>query len=148
MTEATYLLPVPPSTNNLFANKGRKRIRADGYEAWRNEALAMLIHQQRARPFPTPCIITINVSDSVNGDADNRMKACLDILVTARVIPDDSKQHVRRVSIGWEPVEGCTVHLQQITDPRPAAAATGRRGSHQDRTSLGRASPPNILDAG
>lgn len=111
----TYALPVPPSTNNLFVTVGkRRRVLSPEYRDWKALAAGMLL-QQRAKPFPTPCRVTINVDETQSrADIDNLAKAPIDALVAFGVLPGDSNKHIRRVSIGWEPVAGCTVHLEAI----------------------------------
>ena len=109
-------LPFPPSVNGMFLNmRGRGRVKAPAYRAWISQAGADILRQ-----VCTPCFadhhrvsITIDLDDKRNGDADNRAKAVLDLLVTHRVIPGDSKRHVKRVSVGWERVNGCRVRITE-----------------------------------
>jgi Holliday junction resolvase RusA-like endonuclease len=58
------------------------------------------------------CNVTIDLDDKRNGDADNRAKPVLDLLVKYEIIKNDSKKYVKRVSIGWEPIEGCRVRIE------------------------------------
>lgn len=91
-------LPVPPSTNNLFANGKRGRYLTDAYDAWRTEAGLKL---NLARPIPFGAI-KVAVSLFVprkpkSRDIDNFCKAPLDLLVKHRVINDDKQ--VERLTV-------------------------------------------------
>ena len=98
-------LPFPPSVNDMYL-KGR--VISPAYKAWREHA-GLTLNRQVARPFTGRCDIRIDLDDTHQGDADNRAKPVLDLLVSHRVIGNDNKSHVRRVSIGWEHVTGCRV---------------------------------------
>lgn len=105
-------LPMPPSTNNLHFNVQRRgRVSTPEYLDWQDEA-GVQLQRQRWLPITKRCIITIDLDDRRKGDCANREKAVVDLLVTHGVIPDDSKKHVKRVSIGWETVEGCRVRIE------------------------------------
>ncbi len=104
-------LPFPPSTNNLFVNiPGRGRAPSREYEKWKADA-AWLLKSQRLGKFEPRAIVFIDIDEKRKGDADNRSKAVLDLLVEHGVLAGDSKKHVKRVSIGWERVDGCRVKL-------------------------------------
>jgi Holliday junction resolvase RusA-like endonuclease len=104
-------LPFPPSTNNLFVNvSGRGRAPSREYEQWKANA-GWELKAQRPQLFPVRAIVLIDLDDSRKGDADNRAKPVLDLLVEYGVLAGDSKKHVKRVSIGWERVAGCRVKL-------------------------------------
>jgi len=90
--------PLPPSTNSLFANVvGRGRVKTPKYRAWRQQA-ALLIDVQRPGRMAGPCDVTIFLPP-FSGDADNRIKPCLDAAVQAGVIADDSQRYVRRTQV-------------------------------------------------
>ena len=115
MTE--IFLPMPPSVNSMFGNnkraKGRGRYRTSEYEQWIADATAAL-WQQRPRPVLGRCEIWIDLDDRRRGDADNRAKPILDLLVKHGTLPGgDSKKHVKRVSIGWAKVDGCRVAIEE-----------------------------------
>lgn len=107
-------LPFPPSVNDMFGNnktgKGRGRFRSPEYEAWKTEAGHML-NRQRLPRFPQRAIVIIDLDETRQGDCANREKAVTDLLVTHGILGGDSKKYVKRVSIGWEAVEGCRVKL-------------------------------------
>jgi Holliday junction resolvase RusA-like endonuclease len=109
-------LPFPTSVNAMYAaNRGRGRDRrpTPEYEQWRADAAIMLL-QQRVRPVLGRCTIWIDLDDRRQGDCDNRAKAVLDLLVKRGVIGGDHKRYVKRVSIGWEQVDGCRVAIEEI----------------------------------
>lgn len=106
MTE--YILPFPPSVNDMYV-KGR--IISGDYRAWIAEALYKL-NRQAPRPFPGRAIVYIDLDNKRRGDCDNRAKPVLDVLVRRGVLQNDSKKHVKRVSIGWEAITGCRVRLE------------------------------------
>lgn len=114
-------LPFPPSVNDMFATnkkakkgakKGHGRYRTDEYKAWIEEAGYKLNNQHP--PFFEPwCEIRIDLDDRRQGDCGNREKAVTDLLVKHHVIKGDQKKYVKRVSIGWEKVEGCRVVITE-----------------------------------
>lgn len=114
---ATVHLPWPPSTNNLYVNAGRKRIRSPGYRKWQDEAGWML---KAAKPgsFTEPVSITLDLCppDNRRTDADNRTKAVLDLLVAHGVIPDDSRGFVRSITARFveRAVHSCSVTIEAM----------------------------------
>ena len=103
-------LPFPPSVNAMFINVRRGRAVSKEYELWKADASEALF-RQKPRPVLGRCEIRIDLDDKRQGDADNRAKAVLDALVAHGTLPGDSKKYVKRVSIGWERVEGCRVAI-------------------------------------
>lgn len=113
MTE--FLLPFPPSVNAMFGNnkhaKGRGRFIMPEYEQWRADA-TICLYQQKVRPMLGRCVVRIDLDDRRQGDADNRVKPIMDLLVKHGTLGGDSKKYVKRVSVGWEPLDGCRVALE------------------------------------
>lgn len=107
-------LPFPPSVNNLYFNVQRRgRVHTPEYLDWQ-ELAGWELRAQRSRlalKIKYPVTVKIDLDDKRKGDADNRCKAVLDLLVEHQIIVDDSKKYVRRVDIGWEPVTGCRVEI-------------------------------------
>lgn len=86
-------LPVPPSTNNLFANgKGSGRFITAKYSAWRTEAGWML---QLARPVPfggmKVSVVLYVPRKPASRDIDNFCKGPLDLLTAHKIINDDKQ---------------------------------------------------------
>lgn len=104
-------LPLPPSTNNLYINRGKKRIVSSRYRAWRDEAGDALL-AQKPRPVKGDFDLWLYVEwpDRRRRDIDNTAKACLDLLVAHKLIDDDSlcqALHIYRSIQGRE----CTVRV-------------------------------------
>lgn len=90
------ILPLPPSTNGLFATVGKRRVTAPRYLEWQDFA-GWEIKRQRPAAVPGRYDLAIYIPAAMRGDADNRIKAVSDILVKHRLIDDDAK--ARRVVI-------------------------------------------------
>jgi hypothetical protein len=89
-------LPLPPSTNHLFATVGRKRIRTAKYNSWaRNAGTVAKI----ARPSPVcgKFALQIGLPFDMPGDISNRIKAVEDLLVDLKFTDDD--RHCVRVVV-------------------------------------------------
>ena len=109
-------LPFPPSVNQMFINNhgaGRGRRKSREYRAWQDQA-AWELKAQKVRPFENIVEVHIDLDNTRRGDADNRTKAVLDLLVGQNVLRGDSKRFVRRVSIGWEAITGCRVRILKL----------------------------------
>lgn len=104
-------LPTPPSTNNMFINakNGKGRFLSPAYKAWRKaacEALDICAWDMPAAPYG----VTIRVNVNHQSDIDNRVKACLDLLVEHKVLTGDqwiNALHVYRDRT----IDGCTVEF-------------------------------------
>ena len=91
----TVTIPTPPSSNNLYGNKrspsgkraGRYRTRA--YENWIERA-GWDINRQRANvdPVSGPYRLLLELP-RIRGDADNRIKAASDLIVSMGLVDDD-----------------------------------------------------------
>ena len=118
---AVIRLPRPISTNSLFANvKGRGRVCTKAYNQWKWQAKAKLSDQKPLPKFAEPVQIALLVGEKGVGrmDADNAVKAYLDALVAANVIPDDNRNVIRRIVVEWVAgVEGCTAHIRNADAP-------------------------------
>lgn len=93
-TLAVVTVPVPPSTNHLFATVGRRRIVTRDYKAW--QAVAIPILERLARPVEYPCEVWMTLRGKANGNRDiaNIEKAITDAMVKAGVLPDDKLRYV------------------------------------------------------
>lgn len=96
-------LPVPPSVNSLYgnsphgrrANAGRGRFKTRRYKSWIDEAGWELL-RQRPSPLIGPYAVRISLP-KIRGDADNRIKPVLDLLVAHKLTADD--RHCQMVSV-------------------------------------------------
>jgi len=118
MTQIVLTLPMPPTTNNLFAGTGRRRIKTRQYQAWENQAGWALLRQRPPR-IKGPVAVTIEVSDgesSTTWDLCNREKATMDLLVAHGIIQGDHKPIVREFFMRWSPgITGVRVILRPLT---------------------------------
>jgi Holliday junction resolvase RusA-like endonuclease len=99
--EQRFVLPWPPSSNNLFLNvRGRGRVLTKEYREWREEA-GWTLAAQRARKLTQPVTVAVELNPPSKHafDLDNRAKALMDLLVLHGVIPDDSIKFVHGVSV-------------------------------------------------
>jgi crossover junction endodeoxyribonuclease RusA len=90
--EQTFLLPFPPSVNNLFShNKSTgKRFISENYKSWRTEAGWALKAQNPQKTTGRVRVTIIAVRpDKRKRDIDNITKAINDLLVSFEVIEDD-----------------------------------------------------------
>lgn len=117
MNSQRLKLPWPPSLSACFTNvKGRGRVPTKTYKAWTTEAL-WGIASQRPQRFTGEVSIWIGLvaPDKCSHDADNRLKATLDVLTKSGVIMDDSNKYVRRLSVEWlASGDPCTVLIQNF----------------------------------
>jgi Holliday junction resolvase RusA-like endonuclease len=98
-------LPLPPTTNNLFINRGKGRVKSPEYRTWQARAATILAKSGKWHGgYPVRVSIAIlGGSDwRMNSDIANREKATVDALVQSGVIHDDSCKHVQEVSIRYE----------------------------------------------
>lgn len=98
MPAISLSLPLPTSTNRLHVGSGKASRRTEDYVAWRVEA-GWEINRQRPRlavkALPARCWWRSRVRWPLDdaADADNRIKALHDLLVTMGIVPDDRLLH-------------------------------------------------------
>lgn len=92
-------LPLPPSSNSLFANVPRRgRVRTTAYKNWIDDADDYFLMQRRnVVPIGGPYAVSIRVPFKMRGDIDNRAKPLLDWLVSRELTADD--KHLHRLTI-------------------------------------------------
>lgn len=106
----TYVLKVPPSANSLFHNGKRGRFKTAKYTAWIKGELNALL-DQRAKPVTERATVAITIPKVTRGDCDNRIKPCLDLLVRAGILKDDSSAYVGAVSMTFGDVQMMHVEI-------------------------------------
>jgi Holliday junction resolvase RusA-like endonuclease len=108
------LLPVPPSTNNLFRNGSHGgRYKTKAYKAWIAEAGWEIMHQRPPTlhpPLRTCLRVLIEAPIGPNRDIDNVLKPLLDLLTTMGVYADD-KLIDRLEIVRCNNCDKCTVSL-------------------------------------
>jgi len=112
--ELIIALPMPPSTNNLFATVGKKRIRSAEYSGWLLEA-GYRLKSQRPPLMAGKVSLLIEVEEPKTArqtDIGNREKAVTDLLVTHRVIQGDDHRFVREITLRWADVAGVRITIR------------------------------------
>lgn len=109
------VLPKAISTNGLFRNvKGVGRVITGEYQRWQQEASDILNAQGPLPRFSGPVELTFYTGEKGVGamDSDNTLKAAQDALVKAKILPDDSRKHVRAIRAVWVPkLRGTVVEI-------------------------------------
>lgn len=92
------MVPVPPSTNKLYATIGRRRVKAMSYLAWINEAGWEIKSQH---PFLIPGQVAVEYVCPINPKRDlgNFEKGLSDLLVRMGIIEDD--KHITEIRLKW-----------------------------------------------
>lgn len=109
MTGFIVQIPLPPSSNGIYANKrsggGKRsfgRVKTEKYKNWRDNA-GKEVMIQRPRPVAGQYRALLTLPKSMNGDPDNRIKAALDLLVYMGLVEGDSKKHCLGVRVDLAP---------------------------------------------
>lgn len=122
--EVVICLPMPPTTNNLFANARGTRYRTSEYNAWIKEA-GWRLATQRPPQTRGAVSLTIEVEEPKTKrqtDLANREKATTDLLVKHLVIQGDDQRYVRELNMRWADIQGVRVTI------RPLASENGGAG--------------------
>lgn len=90
-----FLLPIPPSVNNLYANvKGIGRVPTKGHAAWKTRADCALWEQKVSGRFDGPCRVVVTITGGkgfpMSRDIDNTLKAVLDFVVAKKIVRADN----------------------------------------------------------
>jgi Holliday junction resolvase RusA-like endonuclease len=107
-------LPMPPTTNHLFATVGKKRIRSAEYSGWLLEA-GYRLKSQRPPLMAGRVSLLIEVEEPKTArrtDIGNREKAVTDLLVTHRVLQGDDQRFVREITLKWADVAGVRITVR------------------------------------
>jgi len=105
------LTDLPPSANALFANRRGGRFKTPAYKNWLLSA-GWEIQAQKPPHIPGPYAITFRFGRTKKRrDLDNCIKAAGDILVTHRVVEDDSL--CRKIVAEWVTEPG--VHIMVVS---------------------------------
>lgn len=97
----SFTLPYPVSVNGAFKLHNGRRLSKE-YRAWRDAAGLELRAQKPERHKGKVTVqIDLVAPDRRIRDADNVLKALLDLIVKHGVIEDDSNRFLRTIQIGW-----------------------------------------------
>lgn len=117
ISETRVSLPFPPSVNNLFFNvAGRGRVRTKTYITWLIDAGWALKEQKPAKTLGKVAVsVELCAPDKRRRDADNGLKAVLDLLSMHKIIEADDSRYVNEINVSWVP-EGdpCCVKIRGI----------------------------------
>ena len=107
-------LPIPPSTNHLFANRlGLGRVKTGHYKAWLTEA-GLKLKLQHPMPVHGRYSLLIRIPQGLQGDIDNRIKAVSDLLVAHAIVIDD--RHAWRITVERAAVTECEVEVASYAE--------------------------------
>jgi len=111
--QAQIWLPWPPSVHKLYGKRpGGGKFRTKEYKRWQHEAGWMLkLQKAGAMPGAVNVDLRLTPPDKRKRDADNILKATLDLLVQLGVIDDDNSRVVRKLSTEWAEDERAGVHV-------------------------------------
>jgi Holliday junction resolvase RusA-like endonuclease len=125
MTTVFRMTKLPPSTNNLFINVTKGRVKSQQYETWLQEA-QIDYYRQRPKGVAGPVHITMEFQEpGRKSDLDNRVKAPLDFCVKSGIIEADDNTIVRSISAKWsDEVEGVRVTVASIFASPETKSAT------------------------
>ena len=104
MNNVKFNLPLCPSLSECFINNPRAgRVKSPKYRAWIKEASQEIMLQRmeqapKSVPANAKAEILVLLPPRKGRDADNRLKASIDILTQMQVITDDSWPHVAEVT--------------------------------------------------
>jgi hypothetical protein len=120
MNVFAFTVPMPPSTNNLFATYNGRRIISRDYKAWRqiaNVSIRQAWVAQGKPAFERHMALTIHVGLDYRGDISNRIKAIEDSIGEAvEGFPND--RYIDRVEIERVPgLDGARVMVTQLAPP-------------------------------
>ena len=114
---STFILPIPPSVNNLYVTGKYGRFRSQKYDSWINEAGAEIM-RQRPSKIAGPVILTYEFQegkDKRKRDLGNLEKATTDLLVSHQIIEADDGSIVREIKLKWNAeVEGVRVTVASV----------------------------------
>ena len=118
----TFLLPFPPSTNNLFVNGKYGRFRSQRYDSWIQEAGAEIMRQRPSKAVG-PVILSYELQegqDKRRRDLGNLEKAVTDLLVSHGIIEADHGSIVREIKLKWDSgVSGVRVIVMPVFNRVP-----------------------------
>jgi len=109
-------VPFPPSMNNLFENApGGGRKQTQQYRGWRDAAHRQ-IQRQRPRVALGPVEVTITLQEPLaRCQAENRIKAVVDLLVETGIIAGGHSGILRRVTAQWGAAEGAWIEITKLS---------------------------------
>lgn len=97
----SIILPFPPSMHGIFRKHNGKNLSED-YRKWRDLAGWELLGQKPKKvKGPVSVLIELYPPDKRSRDADNYIKAPLDLLVAHQIIEADDSRFLRSITASW-----------------------------------------------
>jgi Holliday junction resolvase RusA-like endonuclease len=90
---------LPPSTNNLFATAGRRRVKSGEYRKWLSATQADVCRLRAPVRYPVAVVLTVKGRVHGARDLDNTIKPTLDQLVACGVLTGDSLMYLHSVTV-------------------------------------------------
>ena len=81
-------LPIGPSVNELYPDRGGRRCKSRKYRAWLTAA-GWELKLQKPVKVEGPYRLLVKLPPAMRGDCSNRIKAVEDLLVSHGITPDD-----------------------------------------------------------
>lgn len=127
------IIPIPPSTNNLYINVRRRegkrsggRIKSPEYRDWIDRAAPHLTGWKWVGDYPVAITITVLATVRATRDIANFEKAVTDLLVNQGVIVGDSLKYVTSMLIVYRPAGVAGVKVAIEKDWQPDSPATAK----------------------
>ena len=103
-------LPMPPSTNVLFAGNGKRRYKTKEYAAWIEEA-GYALNRQKPEPIRGKVRLLIEIAEP----KDAKSRDCSNLLVRHGIIEGDDQRYVRSVTAKWcRHIEGIRISITKV----------------------------------
>lgn len=111
-------LPYPPSANRMWRHVGNRTLRSREYEAWRQEASAIIAEVADGRMINGPYALQMHAGrpDRRRRDLDNLIKPVGDALVLGGAVRDDCD--CQQIEAAWLPG---LVGISVVLTPRERA---------------------------
>lgn len=110
MQKTSCMINKPFSANQMYTPIARgKMIKSKKYNAWIEKNLAILYEEMKpASDFPIDVEILIMANHfwRMKNDADNLAKPLIDLLVKAKIVPDDSSRYIENINIRYLYISG------------------------------------------
>lgn len=94
LPQVRIVIPLPPSTNNLFVNtnggRGITRVKSKKYRDWLKAAGWSARIAAGSAHFTQAVRVLVEIDLARNRDLDNALKPVLDLLVWVKILDDDN----------------------------------------------------------
>jgi len=111
------LSELPPSVNNLYAHGRFGRFKTPRYKTW-IESAGWEVKDQKPSQVEGPYAVTMRFGrKDKRRDLDNNIKATMDLLVSHRIVEDDSM--CRKIIAEWVTDPG--VHILVVSTKEPVS---------------------------